>query len=293
MARRGWIVRSGLGTVAALAAARAAEAPGRDAATLVFSARQWQGEYRTDPDNRAVVFSHTARGYVLALKDLARGELRTLAPDLPESFCPQFTPDGRTIVFVRRDGDVYRVAPDGSGLKRLTQGNTYVEFRLAVTDKHGSSDPPALSPDGTRIAYLAVRDGLTQVHVMALDGSDQRQITSRPTACGRVKWSPDGRRLAFVSWQGAFPQLFVVATAGGGQPQPLTRLDAAVYWLDWQPLQPADLGRADARLSGYAFRAGLFRERLAMAPEANGVGATSRVAPWSRSARGTYLAPSE
>jgi Tol biopolymer transport system component len=180
------------------------------------------------PDNRAVVFSHTARGYVLALKPLdPDGPIVTLTPELPDSYCPQFTPDGRTIVFFRRDGDVYRVAPDGSNLKRLTQGAGYVEFRLGSGDRHGSSDPPAVSPDGTRIAYLAVRGGLPQVHVMALDGSAQRQVTSLAAACGRVRWSPDGRRLAFVSWRGRFPQLFVVS-AEGGVPRVLTELDAAV-----------------------------------------------------------------
>ena len=186
------------------------------------------------PDGQSVAFSHTAKGYVLALKRLDTGTLTTLTPDLPESYCPQFTPDGKTLVFFRRDGDVYSINVDGSNLRRLTNGNAYVEFRLSPTDQHGSSDPPALSPDGKRIAYVAVRNGIPQVHVMDLDGSGQRQLTFRATPCGRVAWSPDGQRLAFVSWTGKYPQLFVIPAAGG-EPRQLTDLPGAVHWLAWQP----------------------------------------------------------
>jgi len=190
------------------------------------------------PDNRSVVFAHTARGYVLALKRLDNGEFTTLTPDLPESYCPQFTPDGKTIVFFRRDGDVYRVGVDGHDLRRLTTGNAYVEFRLSPKDAHGSSDGPALSPDGAKIAYIAVKDGVPQVHTMNLDGSDQRQITFRKTPCARVAWSPDGKRLAFVSWEGNYTQLFVVSAAGG-TPAKLTDVHGAVYFLDWKPAKAA------------------------------------------------------
>lgn len=186
------------------------------------------------PDGRSVAFAHTARGYVLELKHLDTGRLLTLTPDLPDSYCPQFAPDGRTIVFFRRDGDVYSVGADGSNLRRLTKGNGYVEFRLGPADKHGSSDPPVVSADGRRIAYVALREGLPQIHVMGLDGTDQRQVTFRPTACGRPRFSPDGTQLAFVSWEGRFPQLFVVPVAGGA-PRQLTRLAAAVYFVDWKP----------------------------------------------------------
>lgn len=191
------------------------------------------------PDGRSVAFSHTAQGYVLAVKHLETGELVHLAPELPDSFCPQFTPDGQAVVFFRRDGDVYSISVDGSNLRRLTTGNGYVEFRLSASDQHGSSDPPAISPDGQRIAYIAVRDGVPQVHVMNLDGTDQRQVTSAPNACGRVTWSPDGQRLAFVSWRGKYPQLMVMPAAGG-EPKQLTDLPGAVYWLSWQPSPKTD-----------------------------------------------------
>jgi Tol biopolymer transport system component len=186
------------------------------------------------PTADRVVFSGPARGYRLLIVQLPDGKPVMLTPDHRDCYVPQFTPDGKTIVFLRRDGDVYRVDADGKNLKRLTEGNRYVEFRLSAKDAHGSTDGPQVSPDGRQIAYVAVRDGVPNVHVMTLDGSGQRPLTSRQTACGRVRWSPDGKQLAFVAFVGKYPQLFVV-DARGGEPRQLTKVDGAVYFVSWKP----------------------------------------------------------
>ncbi|MGI8978780.1 MAG: hypothetical protein ACR2FY_06110 [Pirellulaceae bacterium] len=186
------------------------------------------------PKGDQIVLSGPARGYRLLIADLPDGKPRELTPDHPESFAPQFTPDGKTIVFIRRDGDVYRVDADGKILRRLTEGNRYVEFRLSEQDHHGSTDGPHVSPDGERIAYISRSGGIPNVYVMNIDGSGQRQVTFRKSACGRVRWSPSGKQLAFVSFEGKYPQLFVV-DAAGGEPRRLTELEGAVYFVNWKP----------------------------------------------------------
>jgi Tol biopolymer transport system component len=186
------------------------------------------------PRNDRAVFSGPARGYRLLLIALPAGKPVELTPDHPDSYVPQFTPDGKTVVFLRRDGDVYRIDLDGKNLRRLTEGNRHVEFRLSEKDRHGSTDGPHISPDGRRIAYIAVRSGVANVCVMNLDGTEQRQLTFRKMACGRARWSPDGTRIAFVSFEGKYPQLFVVA-AQGGAPRQLTQLPGAVSFVTWRP----------------------------------------------------------
>lgn len=189
---------------------------------------------RLSPNGDRVVFSGPAKGYRLLIARMPDGEPAELTRDYPECFVPQFTPDGKTVVFIRRDGDVYRIDADGKNLKRLTEGNRYVEFRLSSEDRHGSTDGPDISPDGKRIAFVAVNGGVANVFVMDVDGANRRQLTFRTTPCGRVRWSPDGKHLAFVSFVSKYPQLFVVPAAGGEVRQ-LTALDAAVYFVNWGP----------------------------------------------------------
>jgi TolB protein len=187
---------------------------------------------RLSPENTRVVFSGPAKGYRLLIATLSDGKLTELTPDHSECFVPQFTPDGNTVVFTRRDGDVYRVDADGKNFKRLTEGNQYVEFKLSPKDRHGSTDGPDISPDGKQIAFVRVKDGVPNVFAIDLDGRNRRQVTARKTPCGRVRWSPDGKQLAFVSFEGKYPQLFVVQAAGG-EPRQLTKLDGAVYFANW------------------------------------------------------------
>jgi sialidase-1 len=190
------------------------------------------------PAKDAVVFSGPARDYRLLLAKLPNGQPVTLTPEHSQCFVPQFTPDGKTIVFLRRDGDVYRVDVNGKDLRRLTEGNHHVEFKLSAKDQHGSTDGPHVSPDGKEIAYIAIKAGIANVCLMNIDGGQQRQITYRKTPCGRIRWSPDGQWLAFVSFEGKYPQLFVVA-AKGGEPRQLTRMEGAVYFVNWKPERKA------------------------------------------------------
>lgn len=205
-----------------------------------FVAPQLGYTYMTaiSPQGDRIAFSGPARGYRLLIADLPEGEPRLLTPDHPESFAPQFTPDGKTILFFRRDGDLYRVEAAGGEPQRLTEGNGYVEFRLSKKDQHGSTDGPQLSPDGSTIAYMVDREGVSNIHLIGIDGTGRRQLTHRTTNCGRVRWSPDGKRLAFVSFiEGSkYPQLFIIDVEGG-EPHQVTNIDEAVYFPQWSPEQ--------------------------------------------------------
>ena len=102
--------------------------------SVLFPKRGYTYMGALSPAGDRVVVSGPARGYRLLIAGLPHGEPRELTPDHPESFVPQFTPDGKTVVFLRRDGDIYRVDCDGKNLRRLTEGNQHVEFRLSAKD---------------------------------------------------------------------------------------------------------------------------------------------------------------
>jgi WD40 repeat protein len=56
----------------------------------------------------------------------------------------------------------------------------------------------AVSPDARLIAFLAPDEqGVVQVHVATLDGTNVRQLTDGPADASSPHWSPDGRTLAY------------------------------------------------------------------------------------------------
>ena len=70
-----------------------------------------------------------------------------------------------------------------------------------LTGQKSGEGGPEWSPDSTRIAFTAKREGdeAAQVYVLNLAGGEAERITSLSTGAGAPKWSPDGKRFLFVS----------------------------------------------------------------------------------------------
>jgi Tol biopolymer transport system component len=84
--------------------------------------------------------------------------------------------------------DIHTVNPSGSRLRNLTRHPAYY-------------DPPAVSPDGTRLAFYRSPtdpDDSGDVFLMNADGSDLHQITHSADYENGLTWSPDGQLLALV-----------------------------------------------------------------------------------------------
>src|SRR5262245_15419097 len=56
----------------------------------------------------------------------------------------------------------------------------------------------ALSPDGSRVAYVSTQSGNGQIWVSNADGSGARQLTNNTSTNFWPFWSPDGRSIAFL-----------------------------------------------------------------------------------------------
>ncbi len=140
-------------------------------------------------------------------------------PSIPTSSSPDWSPDGRQIVFSRYDddagSDIYVMRADGSRQRML--------FRSP-----GADYDPDWSPDGRRIAFVSYRDdnvniyvinadgtGLTQltIYVMRADGSDQHRLVADDEEDLSPAWSPDGSRIAF---EGGVEDSFVDVMSADG-----------------------------------------------------------------------------
>ena len=101
---------------------------------------------------------------------------------------------------------------------------------------------PALSPDGSKIAFASVdwtTGGRLDLYVMDLDGTDLTQLTDTvDTAELDPAWSPEGERIAFT-WQagdGVRSRRIYLMDADGGNKRRLTGND----WLEETPAWSPD-----------------------------------------------------
>ena len=101
--------------------------------------------------------------------------------------------------------EIFSVRVDGSGLIQLTDGR-------------GTAMAPDWSPDGTRIAFDAARDGeADDIYTMNNDGTDVRRLTDDPARDRDPSWSPDGTRIAFVSERDGNREIYVMGADGSNQ----------------------------------------------------------------------------
>src|SRR5215216_3888182 len=111
---------------------------------------------------------------------------------------PAWSPDGTKIAFTSSRAfpeptggthfEIYSMGVDGSNPVRLTNNSSL-------------DAGPSWSPDGTKIAFIALRLGLPLVYVMNSDGSNQVNITQSATLdSADPEWSPDGTTTAFTSY---------------------------------------------------------------------------------------------
>ena len=111
---------------------------------------------------------------------------RTQASGKPPSIA--WTPDGQTIVFAsRKDGKLFAVPAAGGKARQIDEGP-------------GNHHSPSVSPDGTRVAYVAERGEEVDIFIAALDGSWARKVSRGDEYVLEPKWSPDGTRLLWCQW---------------------------------------------------------------------------------------------
>jgi Tol biopolymer transport system component len=113
----------------------------------------------------------------------------SLTDDIPfESYQPEYTPDGKQIVFASQAGGlvsaVWIMNADGSNKRRLT-------------DAPLEAGGPDISPDAKRVAFYSQQNTPrpAAVWVMNVDGSSQQRLTRGGLY---AIYSPDGTKLVFA-----------------------------------------------------------------------------------------------
>jgi Tol biopolymer transport system component len=136
------------------------------------------------PDGTRIAFARSRGSQqfpsAVFIVDVDGRGLQRVTPRRLNAYRPAWSPDGTQIIFNTndtperiQDAEIYIVASDGSGLRRLTHEENASAFR------------PTWSPDGewilfTRFAFPGQLTRSFDIYVMRPDGTDLRPVTSTP-----------------------------------------------------------------------------------------------------------------
>ncbi|MGE3508096.1 MAG: prolyl oligopeptidase family serine peptidase [Vicinamibacterales bacterium] len=111
---------------------------------------------------------------------------------------PSPSPNGQWVVFSVNEPN-YDPAQATNDLWIASVDGRVSPRRLTTT--RGAESGVAWSPDSTRVAFSARRDGdaAEQVYVLAVSGGDAQRVTSLPSGAANPKWRPDGQAMLFES----------------------------------------------------------------------------------------------
>jgi len=154
------------------------------------------------PDGKMVIYSMQGS---LWRQDIASDTAYQLTRGPGYDYQPDWSPDGRSVVFSRHNGDALNLV-----LLDLKTGQ-----ETALTTGRAVNVEPRWSPDGARIAFVSSRgEGYFGLYVA--DIRKQKMTDIRPLVAGRISerdryyysqadhainpsWSPDGQRIYYVS----------------------------------------------------------------------------------------------
>ena len=180
-------------------------------------------------DGRTVIFASLRTGVPHLFRMSIDGGEAVQITNGPGEWGPTTSPTEPFVLFFSsNEKGIWKMNIDGTGQERLDLRYSYL---------------PAMSPDGTRIAYSYWDDQskpeqLRQA-VYDLRTNKQTLLTSVPKTAVRqdsqviLRWSPDGKSIAFVDDRDGVSNIWRQPVAGG-PPQQITDFnDSYIFAFDW------------------------------------------------------------
>lgn len=114
---------------------------------------------------------------------------KNLSPEgaLASAISPAAQISGDGLIAFSADEQIYIMNADGSAVTRFTDNSPNVLYRY-----------PALSPDGTRLAFTRDEGTDHALYVVGIDGNNLRRLSTSSVGVAEPVWSPDGSKIAYL-----------------------------------------------------------------------------------------------
>jgi len=168
-------------------------------------------QFESTSDLRLVRVSASSKSLATLLTGLLLASAVVFSQEIaPVSADTPITPEPGIIAFYRGSAEskIYVMNSDGTDQTNVSGGA-------------GPDADPALSPDGTRIAFTSYRDPTSQIYVMNSDGTDQTNVSYNAEEDYYPNWSPNGTKIVYTRFVYPFEQVWIMNADGSGQ-APLT-----------------------------------------------------------------------
>ena len=114
--------------------------------------------------------------------------------DLEWATDPRVSPDGKSIVYIRKANDIMKDRERSNLWQISIDGNDHRPLYSGLN----SIRSPRWSPNGKKLAYVSNDTGSQQIHVRWMDDGETAVISQLQQSPSSLSWSPDGKWLAFT-----------------------------------------------------------------------------------------------
>ena len=264
-------------TTALSAALLLAQAPGRAQAPAPLTAEERDQALRVK--RIAEEFEGDAR--MLTVFD-RQGKVVTTVGERAIYNQPVFSPDRTRLVVAKDD---LEIETEDIWVLDVATGNS---TRITSSQAREPAWTPVWSPDGSQVAYVALRGGYEGLYRKASNGEGAEELLyQHPGAgLGLADWSLDGRFLSFSTTDLSGGTLYVLPLAGDGERNPI-EVFRSESQLRGPRLSP------DSRFLSYASdQSGKNEVYVRPFDPSAGAGATAATGPWQVSDQGVVTADS-
>lgn len=115
----------------------------------------------------------------------------------------QWSPDGKILAFLQDDkglSNLNVVNAIGGKVTQITKAGVYISGFASPPYNH--TNDYSWSPDSSKLAYISKEDGLQNLSVISVDGSNEVKLsnnTDEKLLLENPFWSPDGKHIAYIS----------------------------------------------------------------------------------------------